>query len=77
MPVSSAASYTAAATDSTTALLKTLGMTYSSCSSSSPITPAMARAAARFIGSLIAVADAESAPRKMPGKASTLLIWLG
>ena len=37
----------------------------------------MARAAARFIASLIAVADAESAPRKMPGNASTLLIWLG
>ena len=34
-------------------------------------------AAAIFISSVIAVARTSSAPRKMPGKHSTLLIWLG
>ena len=41
------------------------------------ITAAIARAAARFIWSLIAVACADSAPRKIPGNARTLLIWFG
>ncbi len=43
----------------------------------SPTRPAMALAAASFIDSVIAVARASKAPRKMPGNASTLLIWLG
>ena len=38
---------------------------------------AIARAAAVFISSVIWVARTSSAPRKMPGKQSTLLIWLG
>jgi hypothetical protein len=58
-------------------LLKTLGMMYSSFTSSSWMTAATARAAARFIASLMLVAATWSAPRKMPGNASTLLIWLG
>ena len=37
----------------------------------------MAPDAATFIPSVIAVAWTSKAPRKMPGKASTLLIWLG
>ena len=38
---------------------------------------AMASAAASFMLSVISVARASRAPRKMPGKASTLLIWFG
>ena len=38
---------------------------------------AIACAAASFIGSLIVLARTSSAPRNTPGKASTLLIWLG
>ncbi|CAB4874834.1 unannotated protein [freshwater metagenome] len=38
---------------------------------------AIAVAAAIFIVSVIRVARASSAPRKMPGKARTLLIWFG
>ena len=34
-------------------------------------------AAASFMPSVIAVARTSKAPRKMPGKASTLLIWFG
>ncbi len=37
----------------------------------------MASAAASFMPSVIRIARASSAPRKMPGKASTLLIWFG
>ena len=37
----------------------------------------MAWAAATFISSLIVVAPQSSAPRKMNGKHSTLLIWFG
>ncbi len=50
---------------------------YSGPSSSSGITLAIARAAASFIASSIERARTSSAPRKMPGKASTLLIWFG
>ena len=52
------------------------GMTRSS-RRSSPTSSARAVAAATFIPSVIAVACTSKAPRKMPGKASTLLIWLG
>ena len=45
--------------------------------SSSATTAASASAAASFIPSVIEVARTASAPRKMPGNASTLLIWLG
>ena len=38
---------------------------------------ASARVAASFISSLIAVARTSRAPRKMNGKPSTLLTWLG
>ena len=38
---------------------------------------AIAWAAAIFISSVMAGARTSSAPRKMPGKQSTLLIWLG
>ena len=37
----------------------------------------MARAAATFMASLISLARTSRAPRKMPGKARTLLTWLG
>ncbi len=37
----------------------------------------MARTQATFISSLISVAPTSSAPRKMNGKHSTLLTWLG
>ena len=40
-------------------------------------TSAIPFAAASFISSVIAGAPASSAPRKMPGKQSTLLIWFG
>ena len=52
------------------------GMTKSS-RRSSPTSSARALAAASFMPSVIAVACTSSAPRKMPGNASTLLIWLG
>src|SRR5512136_336340 len=39
--------------------------------------PARAWAAASFMSSVIREARASRAPRKMPGKASTLLIWFG
>src|SRR5699024_10333833 len=45
--------------------------------SSSATTAAMARAAASFIDLVMRVAPAFSAPLKMPGNASTLLIWFG
>ena len=38
---------------------------------------AIAEAAAIFIPSVMSVAEASKAPRKIPGKASTLLIWFG
>ena len=44
---------------------------------SSPTSAARASAAASFIPSVIAVAWTSNAPRKIPGKASTLLIWFG
>jgi hypothetical protein len=56
--------------------LKTLG-TMSSGLRSGGIAPAIDFAAATFIPSVMAVARASSAPRKMPGKARTLLIWFG
>lgn len=42
-----------------------------------PTTSASATAAASFISSVMLVAPASIAPRKTPGKASTLLIWFG
>ena len=48
-----------------------------SSASSAPTSPARASAAASFMPSVIAVACASKAPRKIPGKASTLLIWFG
>jgi hypothetical protein len=57
--------------------LKTLGITYSGPSSSSMMTDAIACPAATFIPSVIPLARTSSAPRKTPGNASTLLIWLG
>ena len=50
---------------------------WSSRSSFSGTTAAMPRAAAIFISSVISRARTSSAPRKMPGKQSTLLIWFG
>ncbi len=44
---------------------------------SSVTASAMAPAAASFMRSVMSVAPTSSAPRKMPGKASTLLIWFG
>ena len=44
---------------------------------SSPTRSASASAAASFMPSVIAVACTSKAPRKIPGNASTLLIWLG
>ena len=52
-------------------------MMYSAFSSSSLTRPASASAAAIFISSLMSLARTSSAPRKMPGNAETLLIWLG
>ena len=52
-------------------------MIYSSFNSSSVTIEAIALAAATFIGSVIPVALASSAPLKIPGNTSTLLIWLG
>ena len=50
---------------------------YSAFNSSSETSDAIALAAAIFISSLISDARQSSAPRKMPGNAKTLLIWLG
>ncbi len=75
-PSSIAACVTACATASTTRVSKTLGMMYSALRSS-PTIPAIARAAASFIPSVILRARQSSAPRKIPGKASRLLIWFG
>ena len=77
IPDSIAAAATASATAGATARLKTLGMMYSGPRSDSGITPAIARAAASFIASSMPRARTSSAPRKMPGNASTLLIWFG
>src|ERR1035437_10458778 len=71
-----AARWTAAATRWTTWRLKTLGTMYSALSSRGVMHWAMARAAACFMLSVICVARTSRAPRKMPGNASTLLIWL-
>ena len=72
-----AAAATAGATRSTIDRLNTDGTTKSGESSASETDSAMAMAAANFMPSVISVAFASSAPRKMPGKASTLLIWFG
>ena len=66
---------TAAATASFTRGSKAAGMIYPA-ERSSPTRSARAFAAASFISSLMSLARASRAPRKMPGKASTLLIWL-
>src|SRR5690606_26274467 len=72
-----AAFATSRATARTTLRLNTLGMMYSSESSLLETTPAMAWAAASFMGSVILRARASSTPRNRPGKQSTLLIWFG
>src|SRR4029453_2940593 len=76
-PSSVAAAATAAATSWTTVLSNTDGTTWSGRRSSDDTERAMASAAATFIPSVTVVALASSAPRKIPGKASTLLIWFG
>ena len=76
-PVLRAASATALATASPTLGSKAAGMMYSSFSSSSEIRLASAMAAAIFISSLMSDARTSKVPRKMPGNARTLLIWLG
>ena len=55
----------------------TLGMMKLGLSWSSVTTPAIASAAASIISTVTSVARASRRPRKTPGKASTLLIWLG
>src|SRR5690606_37368979 len=75
-PSARAAAATASATAGATRSSNGLG-TIRSGRNASPTTPAMASAAATFIPSVIRVARAASAPLNTPGKASTLLIWLG
>ena len=76
-PLSRAACATASATVRMTFLSNAIGMMYSAVSSSSETQDAIAFAAASFISSLMSLARTSSAPRKMPGNASTLLIWFG
>src|SRR5213078_5314859 len=75
-PSRTAAACTAAATAGATRGSRALG-TIASGRSSSATTPAIAPAAATFMPWVIRVARAARAPRNTPGKASTLLIWLG
>ena len=75
--MNTAAAATAAATALPTRGSKAFGMIYSALSSSSETSSASACAAAIFISSLMSLARTSKTPRKMPGKASTLLIWLG
>ena len=72
-----AASRTAAATAPGTSGWNTEGTMKLGFSSSSVTTWAMAAAAPSSMSMLISWARASSRPRKTPGKASTLLIWLG
>src|SRR3546814_175377 len=67
----------AAATAFGTSGWKTLGMMKLGCNSSSVTTCAIASAARSSISIVTSLARASSRPRKTPGKASTLLIWLG
>src|SRR5262249_5254331 len=60
-----------------TAGWETVGMMKFGLSSSSLTTWAIASAARRSISVVISLARASSRPRKTPGNASTLLIWLG
>ena len=76
-PVSRAACATAAATAGATRSSNALGIIFSEFSSSSEIMLAIAFAAAIFIASLISRARTSNAPRKIPGNAKTLFIWLG
>ena len=76
-PSATAAAATAWATRYDTDLSNTDGMMNVSQSCSSVTDSAMAFAAASFMFSVMSVARASSAPRKMPGKAKTLLIWFG
>ena len=73
-PEAIAARRTATATRSATSRLKTLGTMYSELSSFGAMQPAIARAAACFIDSVICRARTSRAPRKIPGNARTLLI---
>src|SRR4051794_24031887 len=75
-PSRRAASATAAATVGPTRGSNGDGMIMSSRASSATIA-ASAWAAASFMPSVIAEARTSKAPRKIPGNASTLLIWLG
>src|SRR5262249_47713974 len=75
-PSRAAASATAAATDGATRGSSGPGM-IASGRNAPATTAAIASAAASFMPSVTRVAPASSAPRKNPGKASTLLIWLG
>jgi hypothetical protein len=75
-PSRRAAAATAAATAGANRSSNGLGTTQSSASSPAT-TEASASAAASFIPSVTALARTSRAPRKIPGKASTLLIWLG
>ena len=60
-----------------TSVWKTLGMMKAAWSSSALTVSAMAWAARSSISVVTWEAPASSRPRKTPGKASTLLIWLG
>jgi hypothetical protein len=73
--VTRAAPRTAAATALTTAGSKTLGTMNDGLGSST--TSAIAVEAASSMASVMSRACASSRPRKIPGKASTLLIWFG
>src|SRR5699024_29166 len=75
-PEARAACSTAEATASRTRGSKAAGVRQAA-EGSSDTRSARARAAAIFMASLMSLARASRAPRKMPGKASTLLIWLG
>ena len=76
-PLLIAASAVAFATASFTRGSNAAGRIYSGFSSSSLTSPAIAYAAATFISSLISDARTSRAPRKIPGKHSTLFTWFG
>ena len=76
-PLWRAASMTACATVWPIRLSNANGRIYSSFSSLSSTSEAIALEAAIFISSLISFARQSSAPLKIPGKQSTLLIWFG
>src|SRR5699024_9414498 len=75
-PSGTAVRATASATAGATGGSSAEGTMWSGASSS-PSRSTRASAAASFMASVIRVAPPSSAPRKMPGNASTLLIWFG